>query len=189
MKSIKPYKVKIIFGLLIIIFGIFSAMAFRKMQTIANSPKDKDFEASDGRLFINNESLPADISFIDYKNKSNYNSEIIQSKVLLIYILADCRGCQKEADLIAQSSLSKNQDIKIYAIGNEENQSFDEFSHKHSFNFPIFTDENNEFAKKLKITYFPANFIINNGVIEKSWFGCPRDLADFYDRIGASSAE
>ncbi|MBX7171486.1 MAG: redoxin domain-containing protein [Pyrinomonadaceae bacterium] len=182
MRFLNHHKLEIIIFSLVIGFGALTAIAFKKI----NEPK-YDF----GKIITNNKPLP-EFNFVDYENKRNYNLEMKQGKILLIYILTTCGGCQNEADIIAQSNLLKDSKIKVYAIGNEKNEAFSEFAKNHNFNFPIFLDEDDKLKndlvinKEQDISIFPANFVINNGMIERSWFGKPRDLDDLYDKLGVS---
>ena len=176
MRFLNNHKLEIIIFLLVIGFGALTAIVFKKI----NEPK-----INLGKVITNNKPLP-EFNFVDYESKRNYNLEMKQGKVLLIYILTTCGACQNEADIIAQSNLLKDSKIKIYAIGNEKNEAFSEFAKNHNFNLPIFLDEDDKFKKELDISIFPANFVINNGIIERSWFGRPLSLDDLYDKLGVS---
>lgn len=177
MRFLNNHKYEIIIFLLVIGFGAFTAIAVKKIKVSNNEPK-----IDIGKVITNNKPLP-EFNFVDYENKRNYNLEMKQGKVLLIYMLTNCAGCQIEAETIAQSNLLKDSKIKVYAIGNEKNEAFSDFAKNHNFHFPIFLDEDNKLRKELDVSFFPANFVINNGVIERSWFGRPRDLDDLYDMI------
>lgn len=53
--------------------------------------------------------------------------------------------------------------------------------------FRFFFDENEQLREKLNITAFPANFVINNGVIEKSWVGSPRNVEELKEKLEITS--
>ncbi len=182
MSFLNDRKYKIIISMIVIVVGAFTSIAFKKI-----SEPRIDF----GKVIVNNKPLP-EFNFVEYESERNYNLEMKQGKVLLIYVLTDCGACQDEADIIAQSNLLKDSKIKVYAIGNEKKEAFREFVKNHNFNVPIFLDEEGKLEndlvlnKEIDLSIFPANFVINNGIIERSWFGKPRDSSDLYEKIGIS---
>jgi peroxiredoxin len=162
--------------LLVIILGIVAALTVKRAKNNSSAENIAD------KVVTVNQPLP-EINFVDYKDKANYNQELKQGRVLLIYIMTSCGGCQMEADIIAQSNLAKDSRIRIFAIANEDSNSLAGFSKNHSFEFSIFSDENDVFRKGLNITHFPTNFLINNGIIEKRWVGSPRNAEELYKKL------
>lgn len=132
MKFIYIHKLNIFIFLLVIILGVISAIAVKKLQ-MSNSDSENDF----GKVIFMNQPLP-EVNFTDYKDKTNYNLKLRNGKVLLIYILTNCKGCQMESEIIAQSALAKNSEINVFAVSKEDDASINEFTKNYNFNFPVF---------------------------------------------------
>ncbi len=65
----------------------------------------------------------------------------------------------------------------------EKSESVNEYIKKQNINFPILIDKDGKLIKALNLQYFPANFILENGVIERASFGSPRNQQDLSELI------
>lgn len=105
----------------------------------------------------------------------NYPIDIKSGKTLIFYLETDCSACKKEIQIITELLSTVESKIKVVAISSESKDKLETFAKENSINFPILIDENGTLRKKLKIQYYPTNYILNNGVIEEAWIGNPRD--------------
>lgn len=180
MNLLKSHRSTLLIFLFVIILGVSSAIALRKYPLLNNLiPSEAE------RVSFDKQSLPQ-LNFVDYKSGINYSQDVRQGNVLLIYLLPNCRGCQIEADILANSGLSQHSSLKIYGITNQNPDSIDQFAKDHNFTYPIFIDINDSLREKLNITFFPTNLILNEGIIEKGWVGSPSDVDELFKKIGIS---
>ena len=177
MRHFTLSKGQILIFITLIIAGVVSAVTISKLNSSKNSADELI-----GKEFSSNTPLP-EISLLEYKTKNACDQQLRQGKVLLVYLLSSCYGCQKESAVLAESDLLKGETVKVYGIADESEENLMSFARMHNFKFPILLDRESKFRKSLNINYFPANFVINNGIIVKSWFGNPRDKEDLYRKL------
>jgi peroxiredoxin len=180
MKIFGKYKLQILLSPVIILLGIFSAVEVEKFDTLREVPIDNV-----GQVTFDNRPFPQ-ADFLDYKNETNPTYDLGRGKVLVLYILTKCRGCQLESEMIADSDFIKNSNLRVFGIANENEDSIDEFIKNHKVNFPILADNEGLIRDKLDITFFPANFLLNNGIIEKSWVGMPQSITELEEKLKGS---
>ncbi len=178
MNIFQKYKTQIIVFPLLIILGSLTAL-FLVKAGFFGVPLDNDIS----KTVLINRPLPL-LDLVDYKSKVKVGDDLRKGRILLLYILTNCRGCQTEADMIVQSSLRKDANIRVFAVANEDERLIDEFSKSHNLDFPILLDNDGMFRDEFNITFFPSNFLINEGVVEKSWVGTPKSISELKDKLG-----
>jgi peroxiredoxin len=178
MNIFQKYKTQIIVFPLLIVLGSLTALVLMKMGFFGVALNDDISET-----VLINRPLPL-LDLVDYKTKAKFGDDLRHGRVLLLYVLTGCRGCQTEADMIVQSSLRKDSNIRVFAVANEDERLIDEFSKSHNLDFPILLDKDGIFRDDFGITFFPSNFLINEGVVEKSWAGTPKSISELKDKLG-----
>lgn len=169
----------ILWFLVITIAGVVTAILVNKLKA---QPQNNELKQLIDKEFTHSSPLP-EIIYQDYETKKNYADSLKQGKVLLVYMVTECFGCQKESEFLSQPDLLEDSDVKVFGIAGENTEALKNFAQVHKFNYPLLFDEGNKFQQTLNIKYFPTNFVIENGVIVKSWFGNPKDKNDFYRKL------
>lgn len=99
----------------------------------------------------------------------------LNNKVWAIYLLSTCEACKHQLQFAEQLSKNPASQIEIVGIMAEEESVIKTFVKEHDIKFPILIDKDRNFARSIKLKYFPSNFIVNQGKIEKVIFGSPQD--------------
>ncbi|MBX7171931.1 MAG: TlpA family protein disulfide reductase [Pyrinomonadaceae bacterium] len=116
-------------------------------------------------------------------DESDFSDEIKKGKVLVIYVLTGCQACKKESKLISDNFSKLDSEIKILGITIEKKSDIEDFINQYGIKFPILYDKEVTLHEKLKIKYFPTNFLLENGKITKTWFGTPIDKNDLFQKL------
>ncbi|HSK74407.1 MAG TPA: TlpA disulfide reductase family protein [Pyrinomonadaceae bacterium] len=110
------------------------------------------------------------------KNTFQNNIEVDTNKrIWLIYLLSTCEACKKELETIRELKSERNSQIEIVGVMSEDEEVIKKFAAEHNIEFPILLDKQAYFIKNLNLKYFPANFVIENGIIKKALFGLPKN--------------
>jgi peroxiredoxin len=177
MYFLNKYKWHLIVFPILIALGVFSAVAVKNLNNISEIPP-----GNVGQVIFDNKHLP-EIELFDFKNKKNLSSELQKGKILLIYISTDCNSCKKESEIIAQNNLAENLNIRVIGVSKDDESLVDEFIQKNKLNFPIVFDKLGKLREELGVTVFPANFVINDGIIEKHWLGASENFSEVSDKL------
>ena len=119
----------------------------------------------------------------DINTSDDYSEKIRNGGVLLVYLISGCDACKKEIQLINEINQESNPKVKIFGIMFENNKSVNEYIKMHNINFPILSDKDGKLLKALNLKYFPTNFKLENGVIEKTIFGSPKNHEELLELI------
>lgn len=178
---IKSYKYYIVLVFLMLAGGIIAAVATSGVRVtqsdLDNSVKeykDKDFPQ---------------IALANFDNSLDLSTELKRGKTLLIYLSADCGGCRTEMELLSQSRLPEDFGIQILLVGFESREKLDAFKNTYNIGYPIFYDVNYVMKESLNIGTVPANYLIVDGKIKRSWFGTPFTLPSLYENLGLVSTD
>jgi peroxiredoxin len=186
MRKLKNFGIstkQVLLFLVLIIAGIATAFGVNKFKSQNNEIRNLV-----GKEFTHQTPLPV-LKFQNYQTKKDYTNDLKEGKVLLVYLVTECLGCQKEAEVFAGLDLSENSGVRIYGIADENNEALDNFILKYKFPFPIIWDEGGKIKNSLGVKYFPANFVVENGVIVKSWFGNPKDKDELFQKLNMSESK
>ena len=128
--------------------------------------------------FFNNEkqkSLPNAVEFTNHPlpvskvvetEGSDVSSKIREGKVLLVFLSSKCAACKKDVEVISQVYSDLAPRIQI-----EKQENIVNFAKENNVKFPILIDVNAQLFKELQIRYFPTKFLLDDGVIVKTFFG------------------
>ncbi len=157
--------------LVVVILSFFIIIWLKKEDPIALAEKS----------FLGKEMTVGEV--FDINSNEDYAEKIKNGKVLLVYLVSGCDACKKEIQLINETNKESDSEIKIFGIMFEKSESVNEYIKKQNINFPILIDKDGKLIKALNLQYFPANFILENGVIERASFGSPRNQQDLSELI------
>lgn len=143
--------------------------------------KKEDPITLEAKLFLGKEMPVGEV--LDITTGEDYSEKIKNGKVLLVYLVSGCDACKKEIQLINEANKESNSEIKFFGIMLEKNELVNEYVKKHNINFPILIDKDGKLFEALNIKYFPTNFKLENGVIERASFGSPKNQADLAELI------
>jgi len=118
---------------------------------------------------------------LDSNTGEDYSEKIKSGEVLLVYLISGCDACKKEVRLINETNKESKSETKIFGVMFEDDESIKEYVAKHKINFPVLSDQDGKLLKTLNLKYFPSNFKLENGVIEKAAFGAPKNQAELLE--------
>lgn len=177
LAKLKPLHIQLSIIILALLFGILAAVFINRAEqrnAIANDP---------GKLKIVDKPFPS-VHIKSFDGKLDLFSEVSKGKTLLVYTSTKCKGCQIEARLLAENSLSEKFGIKVFLGGSEDKQAFKQFMSKYKLDVPIFFDRDQKLRQVLDIKGTPANFLIIEGKIKRSWVGAHPDIERLYEKLG-----
>lgn len=131
---------------------------------------DNERFALPGAIEISNEPLPT-TKLRRFDDDTDYSEKIKTGKVLLIFLTTGCNACQKEVNLVSKNYPKLSPKIQIYGVGIEEKGKILTFVDKYQIQFPILIDDKAELFRQLRVKYFPTKFLIEDGIITRTWFG------------------
>lgn len=144
---------------------------------IVNRLKKEDPAITEAKLFAGKK-IPA-AQILNVNTGEDFSEQIRDGKVLLVYLISGCDACKKEIQLINEANKESNSETQIFGVMFENDESVNEYVKNQNINFPILIDKDGKLLKELNLKYFPTNFKIENGVIEKVSFGSPKNQQDF----------
>ena len=176
-KHIKPFHVQLLIIVLALLLGVLAAVLINRVEqrnAIVNDP---------GRLKIVDEPFPS-VHIKSFDGKLDLFAEVRRGNTLLMYTSTKCKGCQIEARLLAENSLSEKFGVKVILSGSEDKQAFKQFMSKYKLDAPVFFDKDQKLRQVLDIKGTPANFFIVDGRIKRSWIGAHPDVDRLYEKLG-----
>ena len=124
--------------------------------------------------------LPEAVLLDSTTGKDIYH-EIIQGEVVLVYLVSTCDACKNELPML--SKFSAEQNVKLFGVMSENEDSIKRFIRENNINFPILIDKNGGVLSKMDLKYFPSNFKLENGTVKKVILGVPENEKLFSDFI------
>lgn len=127
-----------------------------------------------------------EIDVTDFEKNTFQNSqESIDGnhKLWIIYLLSTCEACNDELGFAEQLNNNPASQIEVVGIMGEDELTIKEFVKEHNIKFPILIDKDRKFVGAMKLRYFPSNFIVGNGKIEKVIFGSPQDKSKLLEFV------
>ena len=104
-------------------------------------------------------------------------------KVLVVYLLESCNKCTREVSILKQFEKNLSLGIPIIVIMGDKEAVIKEYVDDLGIKFPVLLDRSRKFAAKNKLAYYPANFIVRNGRVEKVRLGSPRDAKELSEFV------
>ncbi len=130
---------------------------------------------------ISNQPLPFS-RLLQINDNADLSEKVHEGKILLIFLSTTCVACKKDVQLITKHYASLRSKIQVYGLNIENKEIMRSFVQENRIEFPILNDENLELFRKLKISHFPTKYLVNDGIIVKTFIGnFPNDEKLFED--------
>jgi thiol-disulfide isomerase/thioredoxin len=150
--------------------------------TRPTSPPQSDLVLKDA-VVISGEPLPV-TELLSLDGKPVPPEILRKGKVLLVFLTTHCQACQKEFKLLSTVASEAPQKVKFYGIGVEDKSLILDFIQENKVNTEIVLDQHGELMKSLSVKYFPTSFLVEDGVIMKTWFGNSPSQNELSKRLG-----
>jgi peroxiredoxin len=134
-------------------------------------------------VYISGEPLPA-TELLDLNGRSLSPDTLRKGKVLLIFLTTDCPACKKELTLLSRADAALAERVTVYGVGVQDQNLVTNFLQANGFKTKFLFDRDGELMKSLHVKYFPARFVIEDGVITKTTFGNSRSQEDLFKELG-----
>lgn len=134
-------------------------------------------------VVISGQPLPV-TELLDLNGKSLSPEILRRGKVLLIFLMTDCRPCQQEWKLLAGVDSEISDRVTIYGVGVENSDRILNYIHANELKTKILLDKDGALMDSLSVRYFPTKFLVQDGVIVKTWFGNSPDKAALFRELG-----
>jgi len=110
--------------------------------------------------------------------------ELRTGKVLLVFLTTNCQACQKEFKLLSRVESQISDQVKIYGVGIQNQNQITKFIQQHEIKTKILLDKDAALMQSLSVKYFPTKFLVEDGVIVKTWFGNSPDESELFKQLG-----
>ena len=107
-----------------------------------------------------------------------------KGKVLLVFLTTHCQACQKEFRLLSNVDSETSHKVKFYGVGVEDKNLIIDFIQQNEVRTEIVLDQHGELMKSLSVKYFPTSFLVEDGVIVKTWFGNSPSQTELFKHLG-----
>lgn len=135
-------------------------------------------------VYFSNHPLPKSQLLRVESNIDDYE-KVTNGRVFLFHFATGCAYSKREIEVISESLADlEAAKVKVFGVSSEDTSVLKEFLKKNNLNFPVLFDKDAILYKDLQIKYAPTNFMIENGIIEKTWFGSPRNKEALLKEIG-----
>lgn len=107
-----------------------------------------------------------------------------KGKVLLIFLTTDCPACKKELILLSEVEAALGEKVRVFGVGVQDRDQIITFLNTNEFKTKFLIDRDGELMTSLQVRYFPARFLIEDGVIMKTNFGNSRSREELLKELG-----
>jgi peroxiredoxin len=107
-----------------------------------------------------------------------------KGKVVLVFLTTHCQPCQKEFKILSSVQPSTSAKIKIYGVGVEDRSLIVDFLKENGVGTDVVLDQHAQLMKLLSVKYFPTSFLVEDGIITKTWFGNEASADEFLRHVG-----
>lgn len=155
--------------LITILFAVLFCVSFVFLFTYFQSQRQVAAEEPP----IHKEIPLPEVSFTDANGNKLPEDEIRKGKVILMFLMMDCRHCVSEVAFVNQL-ITKRNDIKLYGIISVGDKKKELEIASAKFPINILYDDSLLFVK-LGIKHVPIKIYLEDGVIKKAWDGASID--------------
>lgn len=118
-------------------------------------------------------------------NGNNVSPQTLRNgKVLLVFMTTGCQPCRKEMKLLSSVESEISGKVRVYGVGVENRGKIENFIKENEVGTKIVLDEDGTLMRALSVKYFPTKFLIEDGVIVKTWFGNSPNQAELFKQLG-----
>jgi peroxiredoxin len=148
----------------------------------APKPPASDLKFKDA-VVISGQPLPS--TELLQLNGEKVPPEILRKgKVVLVFMTTHCQPCQKEFKILSSLQPSTSAKVKIYGVGVEDRSLIVDFIKEQGVSTDIVLDQHAQLMKSLSVKYFPTSFLVEDGIITRTWFGNEASENDFMRHLG-----
>lgn len=134
-------------------------------------------------VYISGQPLPQ-TELVELDGSSVAPDTLRKGKVLLIFLTTDCPACQKELQLLASVDSELAEKVKVFGVGVQDRNQIVNFLEAKKFKTKFLIDKDGQLMASLSVRYFPARFLVQDGVIMKTSFGNSRNQAELFKELG-----
>jgi peroxiredoxin len=157
-------------------------IAFLVLHFSYNAKSKTPVSFKDG-VVISGAPLPK-TNLLDLNGNSVSTDTMLKGKVLLVFMSTGCQPCRKEMKLLSSVESEISGKVRVYGVGVESRGQILNFIKENEVGTNIVQDEDGTLMRALSVKYFPTKFLIDNGVIVKTWFGNSASQADLFQQLG-----
>lgn len=160
-KNISVRLVGVVFIISLVSYGVF-------IKFIKADPLLKEAEAFREKRIPN-------VPLQNFATSTDFSSEVLKGKVLLVYSISSCAACKKELQSLSRSMADMDPETRIFGVMFEDEKVVKNYVEQNDIKVPILLDKDGRLFQELELKYFPSNLTLNNGQIKKAFFGFPKD--------------
>lgn len=134
-------------------------------------------------VYISNEPLPA-TDLIELNGNPVAPDRLRKGKVLLVFFTTDCPACRKELTLLSQVESTLATQVTVYGVGVQDRNQIIDFRNAGEFRTNFIVDKDGQLMRSLHVKYFPARFLLYNGIIMKTAFGNSPSRNALFKEVG-----
>ena len=171
------------FVLVPLIAGVLLPCTALLVVRLTRPPKPQSDLILKDAVVISGQPLPA-TELLELDGKQVSPAALRKGKVLLVFLTTHCQACQKEFRLLSTVESEASPKVKVYGIGVEDKSLISDFIQENKVSTEIVLDQHAELMKSLSVKYFPTSFLVEDGVITKTWFGNSPSQTELFERLG-----
>ena len=156
--------------------------AFLVLHFSHNAKSESLVSFKDG-VVISGQPLPK-TDLLDLNGNKVSPETLRGGKVLLVFMTTGCQPCKKELKLLSSVDSQISSKVRVYGVGVENRSQIMNFIKENEVVTKIVQDEDGSLMRALSVKYFPTKFLIEDGVIVKTWFGNSPNQAELFKQLG-----
>jgi peroxiredoxin len=118
---------------------------------------------------LENQPLPK-AKLVDLENQTLADSSLRTGQVVLVFVIADCGACTREAEFLT-TIVSRKDNVHFYGVVSYGDKATSLRAAQQKFPFKVFFDEGIQLGHALAITRVPMKVYLEDGVMKKVWGG------------------
>lgn len=124
-------------------------------------------------------------SLINLRTNVDESQSLKKGKILLVFLTTDCEACKKEVvTLSSLTSSTLSSKVRVYGVFVEPRDNVIPFVEENNITFPLLMDNGATVLSKLGFKYMPTKVLMQEGIVQKIWYGSSPNLAALVRDIG-----
>jgi|GEM_PF-4239501 len=107
-----------------------------------------------------------------------------KGKVLLVFVTTECEACQKQLRLLSSVNADVSDKVRVYGVGIENRDKIKSFIKANAVDARILIDKDAKLMSLLRVRAFPAQFLLEDSRIVKTWVGNTPTRAELFTQLG-----
>lgn len=145
-------------------------------------PASHTFKLKDA-VYISGKTLP-NTNLVQLDGNSMSPETLRKGKVLLVFLTTDCSACKKELTLLSKVESTLGGRVRVYGVGVQDRNQISNFLNVNEFKTKFLIDKDGLLMSSLQVRFFPARYLVEDGVITKTTFGNSRSQKDLFRELG-----